>query len=244
MARHPVNAATAVQPHATVAAYLDDLATRLRGTRRRREQIVAELRDGLDDATDQHIAAGLTADQAAAAAIAQFGTPQRVADAFAGELTTAYARRTIARYVATGPLVGIWWLLLLNPDPWRTGLIALIAAIPVLPLIAIAIATAGGTIATTGRLIRWLPETSPHRALTAVIAIAALSTIGDLTMLSLLAASTTAGRPLAAIAIAASLARVICSIIVIRDVRRQSHDGTASWSNMESRLVLGRRIGR
>ena len=60
---------------------------------------------------------------------------EAVADAFAGELATAYARRTIALYVITGPLVGIWWLLLLRPDPWRAGLIALLAAIPVLPLI-------------------------------------------------------------------------------------------------------------
>ena len=40
---------------------------------------------------------------------------QAVADAFEGELATAYARRTIALYVITGPLVGIWWLLLLQP---------------------------------------------------------------------------------------------------------------------------------
>ena len=109
------------------------------------------------------------------AAVAQFGSPQAVADAFAGELATAYARRTIAIYIVTGPLVGIWWLLLLRPDPWRAGLIALLVAIPVLPLITIAIAAAGATLAGTGRLMRWLPEASPRRALAATIAIAALS---------------------------------------------------------------------
>jgi hypothetical protein len=62
-------------------------------------------------------------------------------------------------FVVAGPLVGIWWLLLLYPSPWRTGLIALVAAIPVIPLIIAAIATAGGTLATTGRLTRWLPGT-------------------------------------------------------------------------------------
>jgi hypothetical protein len=55
----------------------------------------------------------------------------------------------------------------LQPHPWRTGVVALLTALPVLPLIAVGIATAAGTFATTGRLIRWLPEASPHRALTA-----------------------------------------------------------------------------
>jgi hypothetical protein len=146
---------------ARLDAYLSDLAARLRGPRRRREQILAELRDGLDHAITDRTIAGLPEGDAVAAAIAQFGSPQAVADAFAGELAAAYARRTIARYIATGPLVGIWWLLLLQPHPWRTGLIALLAAIPEIPLIIIAIATAAGTFATTGRLMRWLPEATP-----------------------------------------------------------------------------------
>jgi hypothetical protein len=167
------------------ASYLSNLAAQLCGPRRRREAILAELRDGLDQASEDCIAAGLPPDQAAAAAITQFGTPEAVADAFGGELATAYARRTIALFVATGPLVGIWWLLLLHPSPWRTGLIALLAAIPVIPLIVIAIATAGGTLATTGRLMRWLPETGPRRALAATTAIAVLCMIGDLTMITM-----------------------------------------------------------
>ena len=80
--------------------------------------------------------------------------------------------------------MGIWWLLLLHPNPWRTGLIAFLAAIPVIPLIIAAIATAGGTLATTGRLMRWLPETGPRRALAATIAIAMLCMIIDLTMIT------------------------------------------------------------
>lgn len=228
MASHRMSAATTALADTPVAAYLGELGARLRGPRRRREQILAELRDGLDDATDEHIATGLTADQAATAAIAQFGNPRTVADAFAGELATAYARRTIARYIATGPLVGIWWLLLLHPDPWRTGLVALLAAIPVLPLIVVAIAAAGGTFATTGRLMRWLPETSPHRALTATLAIAALCLVGDLTMISILVVSAIPIRPLAVIAVAASLTRSACIVPMIRTailMRRDADSG-------------------
>jgi hypothetical protein len=220
MAGHRLATNTDMRLQGALATYLSDVAAQLRGPRRRRAAILAELRDGLDQATEDNITAGLTPDQAAAAAITQFGTPQAVADAFSGELATAYARRTIALFIATGPLVGIWWLLLLQPSPWRTGLIALLAAIPVLPLLIIAIATAGGTLATTGRLIRWLPETGPHRALAASTAIATLCIIADLTMITIFMVSGTPIAPLAVIAIAASLTRITCSITTLQHTTR------------------------
>jgi hypothetical protein len=207
---------TVARSEGELATYLSDLAAQLRGPRRRREAILAELRDGLDQATEDRVASGLSADQAAAAAITQFGSAHAVADAFGGEPTTAYARRTIAGFVATGPLVGIWWLLLLDPSAWRTGLIAFLAAIPVIPLIIIAIATAGGTLATTGRLMRWLPETSPRRALAATTAIAVLCMIIDLTMITILTVSGGPTGPLMIIAVAASLTRIVCSITTVQ----------------------------
>jgi hypothetical protein len=223
MADHRVTTNTGTLPDPALAAYLSDLTGRLRGPHRRREAILTELRDGLEHAAEDHIAAGLPPERAATAAIAQFGTPQTVANAFSGELATAYARRTIACFIATGPLVGIWWLLLLHPSPWRTGLIALVAAIPVIPLIVIAITTAGATLATTGRLMRWLPETGPPRALTATTAIAALCMIGDLTMITTYLLSGMPGRTLTAIAIAASLTRIAGSITAIRHATQMRH---------------------
>jgi hypothetical protein len=226
MAGHRLTTNTAMRPEDPVATYLSDVAAQLRGPHHRREAILAELRDGLEQATEDNIAAGLPSEQAAAAAINQFGTPEAVADAFSGELATAYARRTIALFIVTGPLVGIWWLLLLQPSPWRTGLIALLAAIPVLPLLIIAIATAGGTLATTGRLMRWLPETGPRRALAATTAIAAICIIGDLTVITMFMVSDAPTRPLAVIAIAASLTRIACSITTVRHatwMRSRSH---------------------
>jgi hypothetical protein len=220
MARHRLATNTDTRPEDALATYLSDVAEQLYGPRRRRAAILAELRDGLDQATEDNIAAGQSPGEAAAAAINQFGTPQAVADAFSGELATAYARRTVAWFIATGPLVGIWWLLLLQPSPWRTGLIALLAAIPVLPLIVIAIATATGTFATTGRLMRWLPETGPRRALAATTAIATLCLIGDLTVITMFMVSGAPARPLAVIAIAASLIRIACSITTVRHATR------------------------
>jgi hypothetical protein len=199
-----------------IAAYLAELAPRLPGPRRRREDILAELRDGLDQAADDHITAGLPPEQAAIAAITQFGTPRVVAQSFAGELAIAYARRTIAWYLASGPLVGIWWLLLLHPSPWRTGLIALIGAIPVIPLIAIAATTGGATLASTGRLMCWLPETRPDRALAAVGVLATAALIGDLTMITTFAVAGVQIQPLSAAAILASLARTTCSLTTLR----------------------------
>ena len=216
MASHRLIANTGTDADAQLGAYLADLSGRLCGPRRRRAAILAELRDGLHHASEDHIAAGLAPTQAATAAIRKFGDPKVVADAFAGELATGYARRTIGWYIATGPLVGIWWLLLLQPHPWRNGVVALLAAIPVLPVIALVIATAAGTVATTGRLMRWLPEASPHRALAATAAVSTLCVISDVTMITILAVSGVPARLLAVIAVVGSITRIACSIIVIR----------------------------
>jgi hypothetical protein len=115
--------------------------------------------------------------------------------------------------------VGIWWLLLLQPSPWRTGLIAIVAAIPVIPLIIVAIAAAGGTVATTGHLMRWLPETDPRRALSATIAIAMLCMIIDVTMITMIMVSGAPARPLLIIAVATSLIRIVCRIAVLQHAR-------------------------
>jgi hypothetical protein len=223
MAHHRINRNTDAQLDVALAGYLSDLRARLRGPRRRREAILTELRDGLGHAAEDRIAAGLPPERAARAAIAQFGAPQAVADAFGGELATAYARRAIACFIATGPLVGIWWLLLLHPNPWRTGPIALVAAIPVIPLIIVAIAAAAATLATTGRLMRWLPETNPHRALAATTAIAALCLIGDLTMITIYLLSGMPARTLAAVAVAASITRIAGSVTAMRHASRMRH---------------------
>jgi hypothetical protein len=209
---------TSLRPEDPLATYLSDIAAQLCGPQRHRKAILAELRDGLEQATKERIAAGRRPEQAAAAAITEFRTPRGRRDAFRGELATGYARRTIASFLITGPLVGIWWLLLLDPSPWRTGLIALLPAVPIIPLIVIAIATAAGTLATTGRLMRWLPESGPRRALTATTAIALLRILSDLITMFVVSGPPT--HPMAVIAIAASLTRTICGISAVRHANR------------------------
>jgi hypothetical protein len=226
MGGHRVTPQAGTHAQGRVDAYLGELARLMPGPRRRRARILAELRDGLDQAIADHTTDGRRQDHAVDSAIDHFGTPQAVADAFAGELVTAYGRHTIAWYIATGPLVGIWWLLLLQPHPWRAGLVALLTAIPVLPLIAVAIVTAAGTFATTGRLIRWLPEASPVRALTATIAVVALALAGDLTVIMLYVQSGAPMRALAIPAIGASLIRIACSLVILRHATLMRRDRT------------------
>jgi hypothetical protein len=68
--------------------------------------------------------------------------------------------------------------------------------------------------------MRWLPETGPRRALAATTAIATLCIIGDLTVITMFMVSGAPTRPLAVIAIAASLTRIACSITTMRHVTR------------------------
>jgi hypothetical protein len=60
---------------ARIDAYLDEIAARLPGPRRRRARIQAELRDGLDQTVTDQMAAGLAVDDAVTVAIARFGAP-------------------------------------------------------------------------------------------------------------------------------------------------------------------------
>ncbi len=203
-----------------LAEYLTEVAARLHGPHRRRTRILTELHDGLDEAVAQHARNGLAPERAADAAISRFGTPAEVSAAFAGELAVAYARHTLAWFLATGPLVGIWWLLLLQPPPWRTGPAALLAAIPVLPLIGVAVATAMGAFATTGRLMRWLPEATPLRALSATLAVVTLAVAGDATLIAIYASSAPPARPVGYLAVTASLIRIACSGVTVRHLRR------------------------
>jgi uncharacterized membrane protein YqhA len=90
--------------------------------------------------------------------------------------------------------------------------VALVAAIPVIPLIIAAFATAAGTFATTGRLMRWLPEASPRQALLATITVASLAFVADTVVIVLFGWSVLSVLPLGVAAIGASLTRAAFSM--------------------------------
>jgi hypothetical protein len=202
--------------------YLDEVAAALHGPRRRQQRILVELRDGLEQSAHGRTARGATPEHALAAALTEFGHPSAIANAFSPEMAIADARRILAWLLATGPMVGIWWLLLLHPQPWHGRAAALITAIPVTPLIAIAITCALATFATTGRLIRWIPEAAPRTALTAASSVAALVLAGDVTIIAVGWPEATS-EPLGVVAVGASLTRTAFSISALHSLVTWRH---------------------
>lgn len=93
-----------------VEGYLDEIARRLPGPDRAHGDVVAELRTGLVDTMEAYQSAGLSTDQAAQAAIREFGDPGRVAAGFRAEIAAAQARRVVVTLLVTGPLTGLLWI--------------------------------------------------------------------------------------------------------------------------------------
>lgn len=86
--------------HQLIDAYVAELASRLPAN------AVPELADGLLETWHHHLGQGMPPTEAARAAIAEFGTPTQITDAF-----TAHApgRRTARTLLATGPIFGACW---------------------------------------------------------------------------------------------------------------------------------------
>lgn len=118
-------------------------------------------------------------------ALAEFSAPEVMARGFADELAGSRARRTVAAYLTTGPLVGLLWLLTLAPSHWwRDGPAALWAAIPPAPAIGLACGVGALVLAATGRGSRWL-SLSSGQIVHAAVVVVALAVFGDLLMLTL-----------------------------------------------------------
>jgi hypothetical protein len=86
--------------HQLIDTYLAELRRRLPA------DAVDELADGLTETWHHHLATGLSDQNAARAAIAQFGTTAQITTAF---VTNAPGRRTAQILLATGPAAGICW---------------------------------------------------------------------------------------------------------------------------------------
>jgi hypothetical protein len=86
--------------HDLIAAYLGELAGRLPA------DTVDELADGLRETWHHYLDRGLSPTAAAHAAIAEFGAPAQITDAFVAEAT---GRRTARILLATGPIFGACW---------------------------------------------------------------------------------------------------------------------------------------
>ncbi|MBV9382075.1 MAG: hypothetical protein JOY82_08800 [Streptosporangiaceae bacterium] len=160
-----------------VERYLAEVTARLPGPARAHSGIVAELRSGLLDATDARRSAGLSAAQAARAAVGEFGDPALVAEGFRAEIAAGQARRAAAALTVTGPLVGLLWIAAAATShlrvglapPWQQAGLPPVVRVGIYPVAVAAVLTACAAlvvVATTGRLTRWLPA-RPRRGPTA-----------------------------------------------------------------------------
>ena len=92
--------------------YLAAVAARLRGPRRLRDDMLAELGDGFDEAVIEGVEGGLSRKEALDRASSDFGSPDVVASAMQRELAAAQARRTAWTLVIVLPAMTILWDLL------------------------------------------------------------------------------------------------------------------------------------
>ena len=180
-----------------IGAYLAELADHLGRPAAVRAAILAELEDGLWTATAAHQAQPMSPEEAARAAVAEFGHPPTVAAGFGPELAAATGRRVGLGLLATGPLVGSSWLLVAAAT-WRwsgrepPAALGLVAAMVGLVLV-VAVPAAMVAVAVSGRLSRWLPA-GPQVAATAAATAASACVAGDLVLLTgMLTATVLAG---------------------------------------------------
>jgi hypothetical protein len=182
-----------------VADYLAAVAGQLRAPDTARIMITEELRDGLLEAVEAHQVQGCSAQEAAAAAITEFGDPRMVAAAFGPELAAVQARRVALGLLATGPLVGLAWIAAVAANalpPWHHQLTGPWLALPLVGLaLAVACPALGLTVAATGRPGRRLGGGFARRAAlppTAAAVAGLAAVLADLTLLAIIGAQTLA----------------------------------------------------
>lgn len=92
-----------------MSGYVEQIAAPLKGPRRLRADMLAELGDGFEEAVTERVTAGLSRERALADAAAEFGPPPLVAAEFQRELATAQARRTAWTLLIALPALTIMW---------------------------------------------------------------------------------------------------------------------------------------
>lgn len=220
---------TALPPDVDPAArppledYMDELARGLPGSRRARTAILAEVGDGLADTVEKHQAEGATPDQAATAAIEEFGSPRTLAAHFATELAGITAHRVGLALVCTGPVVGLVWLaaFIARGDGlgWTGELTAMLSTIPTYAVV-LALVVPAALLATAGAgtAARRLPV-GPRLAAAAASFAAIGCVVGDATLITSLIVSTMRGADeswLAAVAVLFSSVRLTFAVLAAR----------------------------
>ncbi|MEQ4204768.1 permease prefix domain 1-containing protein [Actinopolymorpha sp. B17G11] len=95
----------------SIAGYLRALARALPGPRRTRTELLGELADGLHDAADAYVRAGMDPRQAEAQAVGDCGRIAEIAPAYRAELIAAQSRRTAMLFALSMPATVLAWTL-------------------------------------------------------------------------------------------------------------------------------------
>lgn len=180
-------------------AYLDTLSGQLPGP------VVEELTDGLEETWRRYLCLGLAPEEAAAAAVAEFGAPDVIAAEFA---RTHPGRRAARRLLAVGPVVGVCWAVaLVTGRAWSWPVPAASQIVPGLALAAIV-----ALLAAAARTTRY--RSAGQAGAAGCIGTAAL----DAFMIIGVLAADPAARWAAAVAMTASAARLVLSVRLLRPV--------------------------
>jgi hypothetical protein len=198
-----------------IDGYLSEMANHLVAPAAKRRAVVEEVRDGMLEAVASYRGRGLPQAEATRAAIAEFGGPCTIAAAFQQELGARQARRAALTLMASGPIVGIAWVIGLAVSYLPPGQYHMSGPWWALPLAGVAIVVGIPglivTIVATGRLgLRLaLPPDLPAKGMS-VASAAAVVTDGTMLTIAALSFSLTSASPLFALvpAVAASAVRI------------------------------------
>lgn len=212
-------------PERAIESYLDEIAAKLDGPASARRDIMAELATGVVDTADAYRYGGLDPAQAARAAIAEFGSPDRIASGFRDELGAATARRTALTLMTAGFFTAALFCMAglathvegSAPAGFPAG--ARLATLLAFVAASAAIGTHMFTLATTGRLTRWLPA-RPVASTAIAAGSTAAADIAMLAALTIVAAATPA--TLAAFPLAAAGAASLTGFILATRAARSS----------------------
>lgn len=101
--------------------YVAGLSRRLIGPRRVKADLLAEARDGLVDAAEAYLDAGLPVTEAVARALADFGDHRHVAADYQAELAAAQGRRTAWLVAIVMPAMALLSRLMWMNSPWTVS---------------------------------------------------------------------------------------------------------------------------
>jgi hypothetical protein len=101
--------------------YIAGLSRRLAGPRRVKADLLAEARDGLVDAAEAYVDAGLPASAAVVRALADFGEHRQVMADYQAELAAAQGRRTAVLVAVVMPALMLVSRLMWTGSPWSAS---------------------------------------------------------------------------------------------------------------------------